>query len=334
LQQGSRGTLVETPKSRAIRSVTLSMDSPDRILNKPIGARFAPPTRGGNAGSGDFRAALARADGAAGSVEGGPFGGGRSKHVVKAGETLYGIANARLAAAGQPATPGAAMRYALQIAKDNQIRNPDRILAGQQLDIAPAVATVNSRNDASIASARGATVSDGAGIHALHGLERLHRWADTHAQADAGGSDWHADVQPPNPALPAAGRVAADEDILTLPENAVAARVDLGIYQQIGSTVAAVPTGEVSDIVYKGMVGKALDLVPLEPATRTGLQQVSTVVSSSFAGRSLAALTGLGGPLLTLAGLVWGLFSAHKIGNAQPEVPQQVAQNASTEIVR
>ncbi|MBY0375373.1 MAG: hypothetical protein K2Q23_15370 [Bryobacteraceae bacterium] len=84
------------------------------------------------------------------------------------------------------------------------------------------------------------------------------------------------------------------------------------------------------DIVYKGVIGKALDLLPLDPSTRTGLQQANAVVSSSIAARTLAAATGIGGPILTIAGLVWGLFAASKIGAQQSAEPKQIAQNDVT----
>jgi len=311
------------------------MNSTDRIRETQIGTRPTASSRGGDANAADFRAALAKADGAAGSAVGHPSGTDRSKHVVKAGETLYGIASARLAAAGQPATPGASMRYALQIAQANQIRNPDRILTGQQLDLSPAAATINGRGVDATAGARIIALSDNTGPRALQALEGQHRIDETNLQEDAGedGSEV-ADPALRNPALPMAGRVAAYDDLRNHADRVVPAHVDLALYGQSSPVEAPKPSGELPDIVYKGMVGKALDLVPLEPSTRIGLQQANAVISSSFAGRSLAALTGLGGPLLTLAGLVWGIVSAQKIGATPSDAPKQMAQNTTADIVR
>ena len=92
-------------------------------------------------------------------------------------------------------------------------------------------------------------------------------------------------------------------------------------------------TRAVPDIVYKGVMGKMLDAVPLEPATRTTLQQANAVVSNSVTGRTLAALTGLGGPILTVAGFVWGLFSSQQIQAAQPAEPKQTAQGTTGAVV-
>jgi hypothetical protein len=73
----------------------------------------------------------------------------------------------------------------------------------------------------------------------------------------------------------------------------------------------------VSDVVYKGLVGKALDAVPMDPDERIVLQRTSAVVSGTLTGRSLAAWAGLTNPILIIAGLAWGLFSASNIHAAE-----------------
>lgn len=79
----------------------------------------------------------------------------------------------------------------------------------------------------------------------------------------------------------------------------------------------------VSDMVYKGLVGKALDAVPMDPEERAALQRTSAVVSGTFTGRSVAVWAGLANPIFLVVGLVWGLFSASNIrtpdASAQPE---------------
>ncbi len=69
----------------------------------------------------------------------------------------------------------------------------------------------------------------------------------------------------------------------------------------------------VSDAVYKGVVGKVLDAVPMDPEERVTLQRTGAVVSSTLTGRSLAAWAGLTHPVLLIAGAIWGLFSASNI---------------------
>ena len=76
----------------------------------------------------------------------------------------------------------------------------------------------------------------------------------------------------------------------------------------------------VSDVVYKGFVGKALDIVPMDPDERVVLQRTSAVVSGTLTGRSLAVWAGLTNPILLVAGLAWGLYSATNIKVAEARV--------------
>jgi hypothetical protein len=73
----------------------------------------------------------------------------------------------------------------------------------------------------------------------------------------------------------------------------------------------------VGDVVYKGLVGKALDAVPMDPVERQTLQRTSAIVSGTMTGRTLSAWAGLTNPILLIAGLVWGLFSASNIKVAE-----------------
>jgi len=72
-------------------------------------------------------------------------------------------------------------------------------------------------------------------------------------------------------------------------------------------------TPVVGDVVYKGLVGKALDALPMDPENRVALQKTNAVVSGTLTGRSLSVWAGLANPILLVGGLVWGLFSASKI---------------------
>jgi len=308
------------------------------IVARPTGMRSAAPARaGGHASAADFGVALANAREASTPVEDRAVAAGRSRHLVQAGETLYGIAKARLAAAGQAATPGASMRYALEIAKTNHIRNPDRIHVGQKLELsAPAAAVIGTQHGA-VEGGRSVARSDGAGTYAMHALDsqRAMPAADSPDEAAESGGAAESDIAPAygQPTLPeatAADDISSDDDVAVRPESAERARAGLALYQQTAAAAAPKPRIEVPDLVYKGVVGKALDMVPLEPSTRMGLQQVNAVIGSSFAARSLAALTGLGGPVLTIAGLAWGLYSAHKISAGESGTSNQVTQNAST----
>ena len=66
-------------------------------------------------------------------------------------------------------------------------------------------------------------------------------------------------------------------------------------------------------MIYKGVVGNVLEVLPLESEDRVQLQRGNSVVSNTMTGRSLNLLLGLASPLLTVGGFVWGLWSAANI---------------------
>ena len=311
------------------------MNETTAIVDRSLSAPFGPAVRGsGHASTADFGAALADAQAASRRVADRPGAAGSSTHLVRAGETLYGIAKAQLARAGQPATPAATMRYALEIAQTNQIRNPDRIYAGQALQVqAPAAAGTPA---AALTAARGAAPAGAASVYAMHDPQSQRAMSAMNATEEPVEHDYDADPSI-DPAYAesigtdtaAASGVPAEGALGHRSDSVETTRAQLALYQQSMPPAAASPPTDVPDLVYKGVVGKALDMVPLDPATRTGLQQANAVISGSLAGRSLAALTGFGGPLLTVAGLLWGIFSAQKIGAGQSSGPTQIAQNTS-----
>jgi len=77
------------------------------------------------------------------------------------------------------------------------------------------------------------------------------------------------------------------------------------------------PLPAIGDALYKGVVGKALDAVPMDAEKRTILQRTNAVVSGTLTGRSLTAWAGLTNPVLLIAGVVWGIYSATNIKAAQ-----------------
>lgn len=79
------------------------------------------------------------------------------------------------------------------------------------------------------------------------------------------------------------------------------------------------PLPPLGDVMHKGLVGKALDVVPMDPEERVVLQRTSAVVSGTLTGRSLAIWAGLAHPVLMVAGLIWGIYSALNITAAAAE---------------
>ena len=82
--------------------------------------------------------------------------------------------------------------------------------------------------------------------------------------------------------------------------------------------VVATAAPAVNDVLYKGVVGKVLDAVPMDPEDRVALQKTGAVVSGTLTGRSLTVWAGITHPILWVAGVAWGLFSA---SNIKAELP-------------
>lgn len=317
---------------------------PNNDPQPPLHLAYAHGARGRSHAAASFDAALTHARSAS-EAPPEPLPTRAAIHTVKAGETLYGIANARLTASGNRADPGALMRYALQIAQANGIRDPNRIYAGQALDLTrgqPASSTPAASTLRPPASVDGRVQGGPTALWETRIVDD-----DPPDDADQYAFDIPDAIPMPAPALPAP---LASDSPRTVPEAEAVHRSAIARYSEAAAAVAARPvepgvsrpagdgaeaTEPVPDILYKGLVGKALDALPMDPSTRSGLQQAHAVIGSSFAGRSLAALTGIGGPLLTLAGLAWGIFAARKIAAEQPSdapaPPQRPALTATRE---
>lgn len=83
---------------------------------------------------------------------------------------------------------------------------------------------------------------------------------------------------------------------------------------------ASQPLGDISDVVYKGLVGKAMDALPIEPEKRVILQRANAIISGPLTGRTLSVWIGITNPLLLIAGAVWGIYAALNINAAQSKV--------------
>lgn len=102
------------------------------------------------------------------------------------------------------------------------------------------------------------------------------------------------------------------------------------------------PLPAVGDVLYKGLVGKALDAVPMDPDERVALQRTSAVASGTLTGRSLSIWAGLTNPFFLIVGLAWGLFSASNINAAEagmnPDTtlvePSETAQTQVAVLIR
>jgi len=118
--------------------------------------------------------------------------------------------------------------------------------------------------------------------------------------------------------------------------RAIVAAVCLLLAMPVQAEDAPKPLPPIGDVVYKGVVGKALDAVPMDPGERVILQRTNAVVSGTLSVRTLAAWAGLAHPVLLVAGLAWGVFAALNINvpeviatpdtnRAEPIEPTQIA---------
>ena len=233
-------------------------------------------------------------------------------HTVRAGETLYGIVRARLAAMNVDANAKASMQGVKQLAQANNILNPDRIHVGQKLDLS---ALESSGHQTALPTG---STDQSASAASVVDQPQPWRWEVPVPQADMQAT---AEVAPDLPltidTLPPT--IARDHAVVDTGARTPLEMRQFSMYEQnalIAPTKLAEAKRVLPDIVYKGVVGKVLDAMPLEPSTRTALQQANAVVGSAVAARALGALTGFGGPLLTVAGLIWGIFSARQIDAA------------------
>jgi hypothetical protein len=96
----------------------------------------------------------------------------------------------------------------------------------------------------------------------------------------------------------------------------------------------AVSLQPTDQVIYKGLVGNVLDNLPMDPAKRANLQRTNAVLSNTFAGRSLGALAGVGGPALMIVGLVWGMWAASNINPAVADTQPTPAQSGAAAATR
>ena len=72
-------------------------------------------------------------------------------------------------------------------------------------------------------------------------------------------------------------------------------------------------------VLYKGVVGSVLELLPLEDDVKVSLQRTNAVVSGPMTARSIALLLGVASPVLMVPGLIWGIWAALNIEERKPD---------------
>ena len=270
-------------------------------------------------------------------------------HVVRSGETLYRISRSLLEARGADLSPAAVMRAVSQLSQANGITNPDRIYPNQRIDASVLNGYPSKAVDLATAQSRGTDKLQPAAFAARsdHLFEPVQNCSDgirfcddpnrqpaafdflgtskTLDSPDLQDQDMRAGVNligvetsglengleanEMETWSPAVGASRATQDI--------ASGSDAASAEQVAATgdPPRAPTSEsrLPDVLYKGVLGKALDFVPMNPEDRVTLQQTSSIISASLSGRMLASLFSITNPIAMVAGLAWGLFSAKNI---------------------
>jgi len=248
---------------------------------------------------------------------------------VRKGDTLSGVIKNRLKALDQTATPQTIAQFTHAIAQLNQIANPDRIFPEQKINLG------------FLENAKSSVIETALAPPPLSAIAPFAE-PTTHQTLDFNKATQIENAQKVKSPLFAgpgfrfqdgnSGQRADNRDLINayspdqLPDNPYASPAIEKYFDDHNGKSASPLSPDISiqkekskaiqDILYKGVIGKALDALPINAGTRTTLQQTNAIVSGSMAGRSLATITGLASPIFAVAGLIWGIFSAKNIGAA------------------
>ena len=271
-------------------------------------------------------------------------------HVVRSGETLYRISRSLLEARGADLSPVAVMRAVSQLSHANGISNPNRIYPNQRIDTSALNGYPSKAVDQANAQSHGTGTLQPVAFaarsnhlfepvqHCSNGIELCDapnrqpaafdflRTFGTVDRPDLQDQDRRAGVnligvETNEPEVesnemetwsPAVGASRATRHI------ASGSDADRPEQQEQAAATSDVPRSLTSesrlpDVLYKGVLGKALDFVPMNPDDRVTLQQTSSMISGSLSGRMLAGLFSISNPIAMVAGLAWGFFSAKNI---------------------
>lgn len=277
-------------------------------------------------------------------------------HTVKPGETLYGIARKNLAAQGLDATPKDIMTSIRSLSEYNGIKDQNRIYPGQKIDLTvlnvhrekvlglpvtplpltqlpggdiakgPALleedkktVTLSALHADSVAlgpdQARLLTASE----YFSHGAEDM--------AADATQQNVFANQYDPQSPVTVSAMTSSQPSMVTEDGPAldglkpIAPGADAGIL--IASSSANSQSSNLSDFIYKGALGKALDFLPMHAEDRVAVQQAGSVVNGALTGIKLSGLLNIATPIAAVFGLLWGAFSAKNIETAETRNKQE-----------
>ena len=272
-------------------------------------------------------------------------------HTVKPGETLYGIARKNLAAQGLNATPKDVMTSIRSLSEYNGIKDQNRIYPGQKIDLT--VLNVHRDKVLGLPAAqlpggdianRPALLEDDKKtitLSALHadpvalGPDQA-RLLTASEYFSNGQEDMAADAKQQNvfanqfdPQLLAtvSAKTSSQPSLVTEKGLAVDGLKPIVPGSDAGnlmvSSTASSQSSDLSDFIYKGALGKALDFLPMQAEDRVVVQQAGSVVNGALTGIKLSGLLNIATPIAAVFGLLWGAFSAKNIETAETRNKQE-----------
>ena len=271
-------------------------------------------------------------------------------HTVKPGETLYGIARKNLAAQGLNATPKDIMTSIRSLSEYNGIKDQNRIYPGQKIDLTvlnahrekvlglpmsqlpipqlpggdiakgPALLE-DDKKTITLSALRADSVELGpdqarlltASEYFSHGAEDM--------AADAKQQNVFTNQYDPQLLVKVSAKTSSQPSLVTEDGLAIdglkpiAPASDAG--NLIASSSASSQSSDLSDFIYKGALGKALDFLPMHAEDRVAVQQAGSVVNGALTGIKLSGLLNIATPIAAVFGLLWGAFSAKNIETAE-----------------
>ena len=271
-------------------------------------------------------------------------------HTVKPGETLYGIARKNLAAQGLDATPKDIMTSIRSLSEYNGIKDQNRIYPGQKIDLTvlnvhrekvlglpvtplplPQLPGADSANRPALLEEDKKTVTLSA-PHAdsvalgpdqarlLTASEYFSNGAEDMA-ADATQQNVFANQYDPQSLVTVSAMTSSQPSMVTEDGpvldglKPIAPGADVG--NLMVSSTASSQSSNLSDFIYKGALGKALDFLPMHAEDRVAVQQAGSVVNGTLTGIKLSGLLNIATPIAAVFGLLWGAFSAKNIETAE-----------------
>ncbi len=277
-------------------------------------------------------------------------------HTVKPGETLYGIARKNLAAQGLNATPKDVMTSIRSLSEYNGIKDQNRIYPGQKIDLTvlnphrekllglpmtplplPQLPGGDSAKGPALLEEDKKTIT----LSALHadpvalGPDQA-RLLTASEYFSNGQEDMAADAKQQNvfanqfdPQLLAtvSAKTSSQPSLVTEKGLAVDGLKPIVPGSDAGnlmvSSTASSQSSDLSDFIYKGALGKALDFLPMQAEDRVVVQQAGSVVNGALTGIKLSGLLNIATPIAAVFGLLWGAFSAKNIETAETRNKQE-----------